>query len=52
MSVADLNRRTNTMSRTIRTKVYKFNELSEDAKRKAIESFNDVNEFTANGKQF
>jgi len=32
------------MARTIRTKVFKFNELkSEDAKQKAIESFYDIN---------
>ncbi len=31
------------MARTIRTKVFKFNELNEDAKQKAIESFYDIN---------
>jgi len=31
------------MARTIRTKVYLFNELSKDAKQKAIESFYDLN---------
>ncbi len=31
------------MARTIRTKVFKFNELNEDAKQKAIESFSDIN---------
>lgn len=36
MSDADNNRRANNM-RTVRTKVYKFNELSEKAKDKAIE---------------
>jgi len=40
------NRRTNNM-RTVRTKVYKFNELSEQAKQKAIDTFrsndNEVN---------
>jgi hypothetical protein len=29
--------------RTVRTKVYKFNELSEDAKQTAIEQFSDIN---------
>jgi hypothetical protein len=42
MSVADNNRRTKFMSRTIRTKVYKFNELNETAKEKAIESYRNV----------
>lgn len=31
------------MARTIRTKVYKFNELSESAKNKVIEKFYDIN---------
>jgi hypothetical protein len=31
------------MARTIRTKVYKFNELNEDAKQKAIDTFYDIN---------
>ena len=33
----------NNMARTIRTKVYKFDELNEDAKQKAIESLSDIN---------
>lgn len=31
------------MPRTIRTKLYKFNELSEEAKQKAIEEYYDIN---------
>jgi len=31
------------MARTIRTKVYKFNELNETAKQKAIEKLSDIN---------
>jgi hypothetical protein len=31
------------MARTIRTKVYKFDELNQTAKDKAIEQFNDIN---------
>lgn len=42
MSDADNNRRENVM-RTIRTKVYKFKELSEDAKEKAIDKLYDIN---------
>lgn len=37
MSDADNNRRTNIMARTIRTKVYKFSELSKEAQKVAIE---------------
>lgn len=47
MSVADNNRRTKYM-RTVRTKVYKFSELSEPAKKKAIEwylSASDIDQF-------
>ena len=33
----------NKMARTIRTKVYKFNELNEDAKQKVIERLYDIN---------
>jgi hypothetical protein len=40
--VAIYNRRTNKM-RTIRIKLYKFSELSESAKQKAIEKFADIN---------
>jgi myo-inositol catabolism protein IolC len=43
MSGADNNRRINVMARTIRTKIYKFDELSNDAKKKAIEQFYDIN---------
>lgn len=39
MSGADNNRRINIMARTVRTKVYKFNELSEQAKQKAISDY-------------
>jgi hypothetical protein len=46
MPGAGNNRRSNTMSKTIRTKVYQFNELSEDAKQKAIQSFEDINVFS------
>jgi hypothetical protein len=42
MSDADNNRRTSNM-RTVRTKVYKLNELTPDARQKAIEHFSDVN---------
>lgn len=41
-SDADYNRRENTM-RTIRTKVYKFNELSEQAKDTAVMELSDIN---------
>lgn len=34
---------TNNMARTIRTKVYKFNELSQDAKNKVIEHYRNIN---------
>lgn len=43
MSGADNNRRTTIMARTVRTKVYKFSELSNEAKEKAIQQFWDVN---------
>lgn len=43
MSGADNNRRINIMARTIRTKIYKFDELSKDAQEKVIESFYDIN---------
>lgn len=39
MSGADNNRRINFMARTIRTKIYKFSELSEQAQGNAIEQF-------------
>lgn len=42
MSAADNNRRANNM-RTIRTRVYKFDELSDDAKQTAIEQLWDIN---------
>jgi hypothetical protein len=42
MSDADNNRRTNNM-RTVRTKVYKFDELQPEAKNKAIQQFSDIN---------
>ena len=42
MSDADNNRRTNNM-RTIRTKVYKFDELTPAAQDKAIELLYDLN---------
>lgn len=42
MSGADNNRRTIIM-RTVRTKVYTFNELTQDAQKKAIERFADIN---------
>lgn len=42
MSDADNNRRTNNM-RTVRTKVYKFDELTAEAKNKAISQFSDIN---------
>jgi hypothetical protein len=42
MSDADNKRRENTM-RTVRTKVYKFNELTVEAQNKAIQSFSDIN---------
>jgi len=35
----------NKMARTIRTKVYQFNELNETAKQKAIEWYRDINDF-------
>lgn len=37
MSGADNNRRTNNMARTVRTKVYKFNELNRKAKQVAVD---------------
>lgn len=42
MSDADNNRRANKM-RTIRTKVYKFDELNEDAKKKVLTKMWDIN---------
>ncbi len=42
MSGADNNRRTNIM-RTVRTKVYKFDELAPEAKKKVISQFSDLN---------
>src|ERR1700754_4941823 len=42
MSDADNNRRAIIM-RTVRTKVYEFNELSPDAQQKAIDHFSDIN---------
>lgn len=42
MSGADNNRRTNTM-RTVRTKVYKFYELTPEAQNKAVERLYDIN---------
>ena len=45
MSSADNNRRTNFM-RTIRTKIYKFAELSEDAKKKSVKNFLNSNEYS------
>jgi len=42
MSDADNNRRTIIM-RTVRTKVYKFEELTTEAQNKAIQSFGDIN---------
>jgi hypothetical protein len=43
MSDADNNRRKHNMARTVRTKVYKFDELSEQAQKKALESLYDIN---------
>lgn len=42
MSGADNNRRTNIM-RTVRTKIYLFNELSTEAQQKVIQQFGDIN---------
>ena len=44
MSDADNNRRTNNM-RTIRTKVYTFDELNDDAKQKAIDHYRQHNDW-------
>lgn len=43
ISGAENNRRTNTMARTVRIKVYKFSELSKTAKQKAIQWGYDLN---------
>lgn len=42
MSDADNNRRANNM-KTVRIKIYKFNELNEQAQAKAIEQMSDIN---------
>jgi hypothetical protein len=46
MSGADNNRRINVMARTIRTKIYKFDELSKDAQQKAVEWYLDGEDFS------